>query len=366
MPPSGSVALACPETGQSVEAVALDGADGVGASLQPIRRLGTAGAPVGRTPTVLLRSDGMRAYPVVDDIPVMLVPEALVDERSGAAVDLADPKYAEAYEEREHYDRVAIEEAKAIEGSDLSREIEHLRVSSFDPDQFPAPRRAYIDAPYEPTAQWRAFEHLAPLTGKTMLQLGGRGMTSVKLLFAGLSEAWLLTPMLGEALYAQELARRHGVGDRLRCVVGVAEELPFHAESFDVTYSVGCVHHMITDLAFAEMARVLRSGGRFAAVEPWRSPGYAAGVRLLGKREAVHCRPLTADRLTPLGDHFASWEVSHHGALTRYPLLALNKLGVWLGMDAMWRITRADDRISALVPPLRRSGSAVAVLAAKR
>lgn len=313
----------------------------------------------------MLRSDRLRAYPVVDGIPVMLVPEALVEDGCGAVVDLADLKYAEAYEERDHYDRVAVEEAESIVGSDLSREIDVLRSSAFDPERFPRPRRAYIDAPYETTAQWRAFHHLAPLTGKTLLQLGGRGMTAVKLLFAGLREAWLLTPMLGEAIYAQELARRHGVGDRLKCVVGVAEELPFEAELFDLAYSVGCVHHMVTELAFAEISRVLGSGGRFAAVEPWRSPGYGAGIRLLGKREPVHCRPLTSARMAPLNDHFGWVEVSHHGTLTRYPLLALNKLGLWLGMDAMWWLTRIDDKLTSLFPPLQRSGSAVAVLATK-
>ena len=349
-----------------MEPVEIDRADSAAPSaLRPIRRIGVS-QTIGRTPTVMLRKDGRRAYPVVDGVPVMLVPEALVEEGDGAVIDLADPRYAEAYEEREHYDRLAEEELKQIAGSDLSREIEFLRSSAFRPERFPHPRRAHIDAPFEPTAQWRAFEHLSPLTGKRLLQLGGRGMTSVKMLFAGLSEAWLLTPMLGEALYAKELARMHGVGERLKCVVGVAEELPFEAESFDLGFSVGCVHHMITDLAFAEVSRVLRDGGRFAAIEPWRAPGYAAGIRLLGKRDPnVHCRPLNPARVAPLARHFGWTEVSHHGALTRYPTLALHKLGIWLGMNVMWWLTRIDDTLATIIPPLRRWGSAVAVLAVK-
>lgn len=361
-----AVQLACPAAAQPVERIALDDPDRAFLRhLAPVRRTGPSGQPVGLTPTVMLRADGRRAYPVIDDVPIMLVPEALVEEGAEDVVDLADAKYAEAYTERDHYDRVALDEIELIEGSSVSREIEFLQRSAFDPELFPRPRRAYIDAPYETTAQWRAFEHLAPLTGKSFLQIGGRGTTAVKLLFAGLREAWLVTPMLGEARYARELARRHGVEDRLRCVVGLGEELPFVEASFDLAFTVGSLHHMVTDLAFAEFARTLRRGGRFAAIEPWRAPGHAVGTRLLGKREAVQCRPLDEDRVASLAHHFGWSAVTHHGVLTRYPLLALNKLGVWLGMNAVWGISRVDDRVASLKPSLQRWGSAVAVLAVK-
>ena len=55
--------------------------------------------PVGPTQVVLVREDRKCAYPVVDDIPILLVPERLVPPQAGPfTVDLSDPKYAETYE----------------------------------------------------------------------------------------------------------------------------------------------------------------------------------------------------------------------------------------------------------------------------
>ena len=55
--------------------------------------------------------------------------------------------------------------------------------------------------------------------------------------------------------------------------------------------------------------------------------------------------------------------VVHHGALTRYPLLALAKAGVELSLPVVDRVTRVDDAVSSLVPGVRPMGSSVAVLA---
>ena len=59
-----------------------------------------------------------------------------------------------------------------------------------------------------------------------MLQLGGAGTAAVKFLLAGAAEATLLSPMPGELFFAQ-YREAYGVADRLKLVVGVAEELPF-------------------------------------------------------------------------------------------------------------------------------------------
>ena len=101
--------------------------------------------------------------------------------------------------------------------------------------------------------------------------------------------ATLVSPMPGELIFAQYQGQAYGVADRLRLVVGVAEELPFADRSIDVIFSGGSVHHMETSIALPECARVLRSGGRFAANDPWRAPLYALGTRLFGKRERTFC-----------------------------------------------------------------------------
>jgi SAM-dependent methyltransferase len=170
--------------------------------------------------------------------------------------------------------------------------------------------------------------------------------------------------MVGELVFARALARHCGVADRLHCVAGLAEELPIRDEFFDVVYSQGCVHHWVVDLALPECARVLRPGGRFAAVEPWRAPLYGIGTKILGKRDTgVQCVVLTADRIEPYLDCLSEPRVIHHGALSRYPIIGLSKFGLDLQRPTLWKIGELDDRLSARVPALGRSGSSVAILA---
>jgi len=180
--------------------------------------------------------------------------------------------------------------------------------------------------------------------------------------------------MVGELSLSQKLAEYMGVGDRLRCVAGVGEAIPVDDATFDVIYSGGCLHHMRTETALPEIARVLAPGGRFSAVDPWRAPLYALGTKLLGQREApligkrsigVYCRPMTRARIEPLFNSFGQASVIQHGTLTRYPMLALRKLGLKLPQSLIWRINALDDRLCSRVPGLRAKGSSAAVLGAR-
>jgi SAM-dependent methyltransferase len=159
------------------------------------------------------------------------------------------------------------------------------------------------------------------------------------------------------------LAKAVGVDDRLKCVVGVAEEMPFDAETHDRIYSGGCLHHMVTESAFSEASRVLKRSGRFAAIDPWRAPGYSLGTKVFGKREAnVFCRPLSWDRVHTLNESFTGSGVIQHGTLSRYPLIALSKLGVLIPSPWVWNITAVDDRVSSFLR-LRSYGSSACVFA---
>jgi len=123
---------------------------------------------------------------------------------------------------------------------------------------------------------------------------------------------------------------------------------------------------MTTALAFAEASRVLTPGGRFAAVDPWKAALYSIGTRIFGKREKnVYCVPLDSTRIAPAAEAFREVKVIHHGAITRYPLLALQKFGFTASLRAVLAITKADDAISDLVPSLRQQGSSVVVLGTK-
>jgi uncharacterized protein YbaR (Trm112 family) len=353
--------LVCPESKGPLHEQELDDPG----ALAP--RQGDSPPPIGRTSKVLVRDDGA-AYPIVDGIPILLVPEMLAPGGSPRAFDLSQEKYAEAYEEMGHYNAVGAELAHDAGRSLLAAPLARAeRAATLHGEaKFPSPSHLWLDAIYDPASQWDAYTYVKPVLGKRVLQIGGSGTHALKFLFGGASEAWLLSPMVGELNYAVKLATHFGLGERFACAAGLAEELPFANESFDIVYAGGCAHHFVTPLAFPECARVLKPRGRFVAVEPWRAPFYGIGTRIFGKREPnVHCRPLTMSRAEPIFESFAKVEIAHHGTLSRYLMIALGKLGLHLSMMTVWNVTRVDDAICSLIRPLRRFGSSVALLATK-
>ncbi|MGY1704740.1 class I SAM-dependent methyltransferase [Geodermatophilus sp. SYSU D00697] len=357
--------VVCPSSQQPLREVSLVEAErelGGGAPLQEPTPVGYT--PVGRTPRVLLRQDGRGAYPVVDGFPVLRSPEMLTPRGVERVVDVTVAPYDEAYAEMAHYDQRAGAAAADVRTSQAYGDMSRLAaLPAPERAGFPDPPGRWLDARYELAAQYDAFRHLRPLDGARVLQVGGHGLHAVRFLLAGADEAWVASPMPGELAFAVALARECGVADRLHCVAALAEELPFADGSFDAIYSQGSVHHWVVPLAVPECLRVLRIGGRFAAVEPWRGPFYGIGTRVLGKRDrGVRCIVLTADRVQEPFSRFDGLRVVHHGALTRYPLLALMKAGIRPSRRTIWRIGRVDDAISRAFPRLRDSGSSVAIL----
>jgi len=351
----GADLLACPATGQPLRPCPIEEADRAAGAAGPLTPRAGGGTPLGRTPTVLLRQDGRAAYPVVDGIPVLLGPERLVPAAEGPfSVDLNDPRYAEAYQEMDFYNRAAAVDVEA----GARRLLRLAELPSASLGRFPDPAATWLDATYEATAQYEAYRHLAPLDGARVLQLGGKGEQAVAFLLAGAAEAWVVSPMIGELAHARALATRVGVGDRIRLAAGVAEELPLRSRSFDRVWGKS-MHHMVDAMAYPQCARVLSRGGRFAAVEPWRALLHGIGTRVLGKRErGVECRPLTRDRLAPFDRAFAWIRVVRHGPVLRYPMIALEKAGVTLPLETAWRLARLDDRLGALLPPGNRGSCA--------
>jgi uncharacterized protein YbaR (Trm112 family)/SAM-dependent methyltransferase len=362
-----SAVLVCPVTKQPLRPVSIEEADG-SRPLAARRRTGGGAASqhAGRTATVMLRADGEAAYPVIDGIPILLAPEMLVRDGEAAPYDVGKPPYAEAYQEMAFYNEFA---SGGEGGGELARYAAMLRPAQTLPAaelaRFPEPKELWIDAVYDAAAQMDCYVHLAPVRDRVILQLGGKGLHAVKFLLAGAREAWVVTPMLQEARWAVAFAEMLGVSARLHCVIGIAEELPFGDATIDGIYAGGTVHHVVTPVALPEVRRVLRPGGAFAAAEPWRTPWYAIGTRVFGKREpSVYCRPLDKTRVAPLTSVFRNGRRVHHGAFTRYLLLVLNKLGLESSLRTAWRLNRIDDAFSS-VTGLRRLGSSVSLLAIK-
>lgn len=359
--------LVCPLTKQRLVLRSLDQARQALRTAELLPRANASPKPFGTTTQLLVRSDNRCAYPVVDGIPILLAPEQITPADRQQEFDLTDMRYAEAYEEMAHYNEVARQEALAIMESQSYQSTEPvMRLSAEQRRLLPDPKEAWVDDWPNAISQYEAFRYLRPIAGKRVLQLGGKGIHAVKFLLAGAAEAWVVTPMLGEVFCSIALAHEAGVAERLRCVVGVAEELPLAENTFDVAYSGGCVHHMVTELALPEVARVLKPGGRFSAVDPWRAPFYGLGIKIFGKQEVnVFCRPLTRARVAPLFSAFAAANTVQHGTLTRYPTIALRKMGIHMPRGAMWQLTKWDDAFCSLIPGMRGLGSSVMLCATK-
>ncbi len=361
--------LVCPSTRRTLEISCRVGDDRpTDLEWCPRRRAGGLDVkPIGSTERLLLVDNGTVAYPVIGEIPALLAPEQLVraDEADASdVVDLQDPRYAEAYEEMVHYNSVGEDGLGDGAGEAIARVMGAL-VDHPDPRsegaEFPHPSELWIDARHDTLSQLEAYEYLRPVAGKRFLQLGGSGSHAVKALLAGAERAFVLTPMLGEARFAIRLAQRFGVADRLGCVLGIGEELPFAGGSVDRVYSGGCFHHMRLEYVATGLHQILSSGGKFAAVDPWKTPLHTIGTRLIGKREtSVFCRPITRERLRPLEEgRFEDVVVSRHGPLLRYLFLALEKGQLRLSVPWMLRIAKADDRLGRMMGLTDRYGGSI-------
>lgn len=117
-------------------------------------------------------------------------------------------------------------------------------------------------------------EHLRALRAARVLEVGcGRGFNLLRLARRNGEVAFVgidLTPWHVRA--ARLAAVRHR---NLRIHEGDFHRLPYGDESFDLVFSVEAICHA-TDVyqVVEEVRRVLRPGGRFVTIEPWRSPGF--------------------------------------------------------------------------------------------
>jgi SAM-dependent methyltransferase/uncharacterized protein YbaR (Trm112 family) len=341
--------LACPRTHQPL----VDGPALPAAGRIPITRTGKPGPRFGDAQTSLQTADGRYVYPVVGGFPALLWPEVLTSASEPESVDLDDRHYAEAYAEMDHYNPTALARARDLGGSESYYRAIQAKVANGAATTFPEPLDIWLDAPHDIGAQAEAYRYLAPAAGKVFVQLGGDGRRAVKFLLAGAREGILVTPMLGEAVFAWRLAEAAGVRDRFSCILGVGEEIPLQENTVDALYTPGCLHHMQLESALKEIRRVLSDGGRFCAHEPWRAPLYTMGTWLLGKREfgvferskSIFCHPFTPERVAPLSTVFPKHVLERHGPLLRYPMIAMSKFGLRLSLAKMIALAQFDDRI---------------------
>ena len=354
--------LVCPTSKQSLS---LIGPEAVELDAYRYRVIGRPARPWSGSAfpwsQLALRDDGKVLYPVSDSgIPILLAPDALYRDDVDIEIDLSDAYYAEAYEEMQHYNTVAEQEASRADAAASARIVEPLINAVGSPLGDPVWIQGVLDA----AAHRSCYEHLANVVpGGRVAQIGGRGVHAVKFLLSGAAEAWAISPMIGELVNTIHLAKSVDVADRLRVVCAIGEQLPFRDGSLDAIFIGASLHHMVVHDALEEIRRALRPGGKFAASEPWKSPGYDLGTKILGKRDRnVHCRPLDSNRLnSEMLETFRYSEVRHHGAFSRYGMIAASKAGFQLSVRTGLRFTDAIDRA---IPHrmVDRFGSSVAIL----
>ena len=107
-----------------------------------------------------------------------------------------------------------------------------------------------------------AFAQFARYRGKRVLEVGfGAGTDFIQWLRAGARASGIdLTPEALENLTRRVEAYQLPAPEQI--MVADAEQLPFPADSFDLGYSFGVLHHSPdTEKAIAELVRVIRPGG---------------------------------------------------------------------------------------------------------
>jgi ubiquinone/menaquinone biosynthesis C-methylase UbiE len=103
-----------------------------------------------------------------------------------------------------------------------------------------------------------------------------------------------------------EAARGAAADGRLRFVVGVAEQLPWPAASFDLVVSTTSFDHWADQRAgLAECARVLAPGGRLVLADLFSV--LLAPTLLAGRRGKARTRRRAAQLVTAAGLHSAQW-----------------------------------------------------------
>ena len=225
------------------------------------------------SPSGAVNLDSSIVYPVKDGIPILLGPEVICTDPRWPR-DTSAIQYREAYAEMQFYNGIGYEHARQIrecgslKGSD-SAGLRHLHFVAHLPkdrrQDFPNPSSTWLCETIDVASERDCYQHIGTVAGKRVMQIGGKGIFAILMLLAGAEDAVLITPMHGEATVAVEIAKLYGLSDRLECLVGIAEEIPVANDEVDVCYVGGCVHHMRTEIAFPEIARVLRSAGKFVA-----------------------------------------------------------------------------------------------------
>jgi SAM-dependent methyltransferase len=304
----------------------------------PERFLDILSCPISRAPLQLKgkflgTADGRYLYPISAGIPLFAASEISAESRAQKA----------------HYDRIA--DAYAV------------------------------NLGYAHTQEYMAYLDRCFLEAVSKGALG-----TVAELCCGYGEALALLGTRIERYVGVDLSERMLVGAVARniharavFVQGDATRLPLADASIDSVVMLGGIHHVPARARlFAEVARVLKPGGRFFYREPVSDFILWRGLRSLVYRFSPMLdhtveRPLTYDETVPVLERsgLASLEYRHHGFIgfcvfMNSDVLVINRLFRFIpGIRRLVRLSATADEALLHLPGLRRAGLQVVGVARK-
>ncbi len=130
-----------------------------------------------------------------------------------------------------------------------------------------------------------------------------------------------------------------------------AENLGFNAESFDLIFGVGIIHHLDLQVFYKEAARVLTNKGRILFMEPL---GYNPFInlfrKLTPKMRTPDEHPLLKKDILLITKYFKELKINYYHFFT---LLAVPFRNTWLFKPFLRFLKAADDFFFRYIPGFR-------------
>jgi len=200
---------------------------------------------------------------------------------------------------------------------------------------------------------WRTID----LHGVSILDYGcGNGDFSRVLALRGARVVGIdISPKLIET--ARASAARMGLNGLCpQFMVGDAHHTAFADNSFDYVVGNGALHHLDLDMAFAEIARVLKPGGRAIFMEPmYHHPILWMVRRLTPNAHSADEKPLSFDDFAKATKWFRTCSHREH-FLVSVCFAPVHLFGKPATLTVLGIIDQFDQLLMRLIPPLRRFG----------